>query len=278
VIAYEVIGYILLLYVAAWALAVAYMLFLALVLVVSRGRSDTVREIFRRAVAVQAPQGSVRAMRRVSPPGQVAAQIRELQARDPGFDLTAFLDSTRVAVGAYAMAWSAEDGRLLRRITTPGYWHTPNGKDVAAIVAGWKRHAGDRPGTANRGRLLLDVSWRQPEVTNVSLGEQGADRITVRLSSAITGAAQPGWHPVNETTRLDWEFVRPAGQHTDPAAVLLPRICATCGGPYHSDLDNACPHCRTARPDTQAGWRLDRTDLTVDVESQLSLTARATAR
>jgi hypothetical protein len=136
VIAYDIIAYILLLYVLAWALAVAYMLFLALVLVVSRGRSDAARDIFRRAVAVQAPQGSIRAVRPVSPPGQVAARIRELQVRDPGFDLTAFLDSTRVAVGAYAMAWSAEDDRLLRRITTPGYWHTPNGKAVAAVVAG----------------------------------------------------------------------------------------------------------------------------------------------
>jgi hypothetical protein len=102
------------------------------------------------------------------------------------------------------------------------------------------------------------------EVTNVSLGEQGADRITVRLSSAIIGAAQPGWHPVNEVTRLDWDFVRPTGQRTDPGAVLLPRTCANCGSPYHSDLDDACPHCRTGRPDTHAGWHLDRTDLMVD--------------
>jgi len=105
VIAYDVIGYILLLYVLAWALALAYMMFLALVLGVSRGHSDAVRDIFRRAVAVQAPRGSVHAARRVSPPARVAARIRELQAKDPGFDLTAFLDGTRVAVGAYAMAW-----------------------------------------------------------------------------------------------------------------------------------------------------------------------------
>jgi hypothetical protein len=266
VIANDLIGYILLAYVLTWAVALAYIMFLTLVLVISRGSSDTVRDIFRRAVAAQAPRGSVRAVSQISPPSCVAARIRELQAKDPGFDLTAFLDNTRVAVGAYAMAWSAEDDRLLRRITTSGYWQAPNGKDVAAIVAGWKRHAGTRPGTANRGRLLLDVSWRQPEVTNVSLGERGADRIAVRLSSAIIGAAQPDWHPVNEATRLDWEFVRPEGQRTDPAAVLLPRTCATCGGPYHSDLDDACPHCRTARPDTQAGWRLDRTDLTLDTK------------
>ena len=264
VIARDVIGGVLLIYVLAWALALAFMVFLTLVLVVSRGRSDAARDIFRRAVAAQAPRGSVQAVSRASPPARVAAGIRELQVDDPGFDLTAFLDSTRVAVGAYAMAWSAENDRLLRRITTPGYWQTPNGKAVAAVVAGWKRYARGRPGTANRGRLLLDVSWRQPEVTNVSLGKQGTDRITVRLSSAIIGAAQPGWHPVNEATRLDWDFVRPTGQRTDPAAVLLPRTCANCGSPYHSDLDDACPHCRTARPDTHAGWRLDRTDLMVD--------------
>jgi hypothetical protein len=270
VIAYDVIGYILLIYVLAWALALAYIVFLTLVLVLSRGHSGTARDIFRRAVAAAAPQGSVHAVSRVSPPDRLAARIRELQVQDPGFDLTAFLDGTRVAVGAFAMAWSAENDRLLRRITTPGYWQTPNGKAVAAVVTGWKNYAGARPGTANRGRLLLDVSWRQPEVTNVSLGEQGTDRITVRLSSVITGAAQPGWHPVTEATRLDWEFVRPACQHTDPAAVLLPRSCPTCGGPYHSDLDDACPYCRTPRPDTQAGWRLDRLRLTVDAQSRLT--------
>jgi hypothetical protein len=57
-----------------------------------------------------------------------------------------------------------------------------------------------------------------------------------------------------------------SSQRDDPAAALLPRICATCGGPYRSDLDDACPHCHTARPDTQAGWRLDHTDLTLDTE------------
>src|SRR5580704_4816196 len=187
VIARDAVGGILGIYVLAWALALAFMVFLTLVLVVSRGRSDTARDIFRRAVAAQAPRGSVRAVSRASPPAHVAARIRELQVDDPGFDLTAFLDSTRMAVGAYAMASSAENDRLLRRITTPGYWQTPNGKAVAAVVAGWQRYAGDRPGTANRGRMLLDVSWRRPEVTDVVLTEQGMDRITVRLAPVIVG-------------------------------------------------------------------------------------------
>jgi predicted lipid-binding transport protein (Tim44 family) len=120
VIAYDLIGYILLAYVLTWAVALAYMMFLTLVLAMSRGRSDMVRDIFRRAVAAQAPPGSVHAVSQISPPSRVAARITELQAKDPDFDLTAFLDNTRVAVGACAMAWSAEDDRLLRRITTPG--------------------------------------------------------------------------------------------------------------------------------------------------------------
>lgn len=248
-------------YALAWVLALAYMAFMGLVLVVSRGDSDTARNAFRRAVSGAAPPGSVHAVSQVSLPAHVAARIRELRAGDPAFDLTAFLDGARVAVAAYAMAWSAQDDRLLRRITTPGYWRTPNGEEVTALIAEWERYAGSRLGTANRGRLLLDVSWREPEVTSVSLG--GQDRITVRLSSAIIGAAQPGWHPINEATRLDWEFVRPSGQRTDPAAVLLPRTCASCGGPYRSDLDEACPHCRTPRPGTRAGWRLDRVNLTM---------------
>jgi len=67
----------------------------------------------------------------------------------------------------------------------------------------------------------------------------------------------PGWQRTDGVTRFDWDFVRPAGQRTDPRAVLLPRTCADCGGPYRSDLDDACPYCHAARPDTEAGWCLD---------------------
>ena len=58
VIAGDVIGGILVIYVLAWALALVFMVFLTLVLVVSRGRSDAARDIFRRAVAARAPRRS----------------------------------------------------------------------------------------------------------------------------------------------------------------------------------------------------------------------------
>jgi hypothetical protein len=263
VIVEDVIGGILGVYALAWAVALAFLVFLVIVLVVSRGRSDAVRGVFRHAVAAGAPQGTVHRAGRAGAPADMTTAIRDLQSVDPGFDLTAFLDSARVAVGAYAMAHSAQDDRLLRRITTSGYWQTPNGKAVATAVAGWQRYAGDRPGATNRGRMVLDISWRRPEVKSVALGDQGMDRITVRLASVIVGAAGPAWQRTDEVTRFDWEFVRPAGQRTDPGAVLLPRACAGCGGPYRSDLDDACPFCHVARPDTQAGWRLDRTYLVV---------------
>jgi hypothetical protein len=236
VIAKDVIFGILGLYALAWAVALAFMVFLALVLVVSRGRSDAVRGAFRRAVAAGAPEGVVHRTGRAGSPADTAGAISGLQSVDPGFDVTAFLDSARIAVGAYAMAHAAQDDRLLRRITTSSYWQTLNGKAVAAAVAEWRRYAGDRPGATNHGRMVLDISWRQPEVKNVALGDH---------------------------TRFDWDFVRPAGQGTDPRAVLLPRTCADCGGPYRSDLDDACPFCHAARPDTQAGWRLDRMYLVV---------------
>ena len=263
VIVEDVIGGILGIYALAWAVALAFIVFLGLVLVVSRGRSDAGRDVFRRAVAAGAPRGAVRRAGRAGSPADTAIAISGLQSVDPSFDVTAFLDSARVAVGAYAMAHSAQDDRLLRRITTSGYWQTPNGKAVAAAIAEWRRYAGDRPGATNRGRMVLDISWRQPEVKTIALGDQGMDRITVRLASVIAGAAGPGWRRTDEVTRFDWDFVRPAGQRTDPRAVLLPRICGDCGAPYRSDLDDACPYCHAARPDTQAGWRLDRMYLVV---------------
>ena len=128
-----------------------------------------------------------------------------------------------------------------------------------------RRHAGNRPGATNRGRLLLDVSWRQPEITDVDLGDAGVDRITVRLASLIIGASQPGWGRIDEASRLDWEFVRPTGQKTDPAAVLVAQTCSGCGGPYRSDFDDTCAHCQAPRPDGQGGWRLNSNYFVVDV-------------
>jgi hypothetical protein len=257
VIAEDVIGFVLFGYALAWAAALAYITLLAIVLILSRGRSDAVRNVFRRAVATSGSRGSPHAAGQGGSPSTAMGAIRELRAADPGFDLTAFLDSARVAAGAYAAAYSVEDDRLLRRITTPDYWHTSNGKAIADAVAGWQRYAGNRPGTSNRGRILLDVSWRHPEVTNVALSDQDMDRITVRLASVITVAAPLGGHRI-EATQSDWDFVRPTGQRTVPGSVLLPRTCADCGGLYHADLDETCPYCHTPRPDTRAGWRLDR--------------------
>jgi hypothetical protein len=263
VIARYVIAAIFGAYLLAWVLAVVVLVVLVVVLLISRGPSDTVRGAFRRAVAAS-QGGSLHTAGQARAPASVAAGLENLRAADPRFDATAFLDGARVAVGAYAMALSAQDDRLLRRYATPGYWQSTSGKEIADGVASWRRHAGARPGSTNQGRVLLDVSWREPQVWNVTLGEQGMDRITVRLAAVMIGAIRHGWQRLEAATHADWEFVRPAGQQTDTGAVMVPRTCHRCGGPYRSDLDDTCPHCGAARPDTQAGWRLDRTYLVVD--------------
>ncbi len=169
-------------YLLAWALAVVVLVVLAIMLFVSRGPSDTVRDAFRRVVATGAKAGSLHAVSQGGSPARVAAAIRDLRAVDPGFDATVFLDGSRMAVGAYAMAVAAMDDRLLRRIATPGYWQTTNGKALAAGIAEWRRYASGRPGPANQGRVLLEASWREPEVRDVVLGEQGIDRIPCGLA------------------------------------------------------------------------------------------------
>ena len=93
----------------------------------------------------------------------------------------------------------------------------------------------------------------------------GGRPAVIVLASVIVAAAGSGWQRIDEATQFDWEFVRPAGQRTDPGSVLLPRTCGRCGGPYHSDLDDACRYCHAARADTQAGWRLDRNNLVVGI-------------
>jgi len=120
------------------------------------------------------------------------------------------------------------DDRLLRRIATPGYWQTANGKALAAGIAEWRRYASGRPSPANQGRVLLEASWREPEVRDVVLGEQGIDRITVRLGSVMVGAiraswqrlegAEPGWQRLDGATQLDWDL----GRHDVAACRLWP--------------------------------------------------------
>src|ERR1039458_10591177 len=90
VIVKDVIGGILLLllYALAWAVALAFMVFLVIVLVVSRGRSDAVRGVFRHAVAAGAPPGAVHRAGRAGAPADTATAIRDLPSVDPGFDVT----------------------------------------------------------------------------------------------------------------------------------------------------------------------------------------------
>ena len=45
---------------------------------------------------------------------------------------------------------------------------------------------------------------------------------------------------------------------------LVARACASCGAPFRSQLEDACPYCHAPRADAQAGWRLDHNYLVVE--------------
>ena len=256
------IGFAFLAYIVVWILAIVIMVFLAAILLISRKSPDAVRDVFRQIVASSSSKELVHVTDRGGSP-RVAAALRNLRTFDPAFDMTAFLDSARVAVGAYAMAQMGRDDRLLRRITTPGFWQTVNGKMIDELVISQQLRAEKHPDRPPSTFVTLDVSWRQPVVQEVTLAQRGVDRITVRLASVFIGARMPGWCRVDSATELDWDFVRPAGSRTDPAAVLQRRTCAKCGGPYRSEMDTVCAYCHTPRADAQAGWRLDRNYLVV---------------
>jgi hypothetical protein len=251
-------------YFAAWVLALVVIAALGIVLLISRGSPDGVRNVFRQAVASGSSRGLVHTGDRDAGPPRVGAALRDLRGADPGFDYNAFLDGARVAVGAYAVALLGSDDRLLRRITTPGFWQTHNGQAITEMIAQRQRHARNQARGANGSLLLLDVSWRQPALQSVALGERGLDRITVRLASVSVGAALPNWHRTDMATQFDWDFVRPAGRKTDPGTVVVVRACASCGAPFRSQLEDACPYCHAPRADAQAGWRLDRNYLVVE--------------
>jgi hypothetical protein len=256
------IGLAFLAYVVVWILAFVIMALLAAILLISRKSPDAVRDVFRQLVASSSSRKLVHVTDRGGSP-KVAAALRNLRTFDPVFDMTAFLDSARVAVGAYAMAQIGKDDRLLRRITTPGFWQTINGKMINQLMINRDQQAKKHPDWPKSSSVILDVSWRQPVVQDVTLGPHGVDRITVRLASVFIGATMPGWGRADSATELDWDFVRPTGSTTDPGAVLQRRTCAKCGGPYHSEMDTVCGYCHTPRADAQAGWRLDHNYLVV---------------
>jgi len=253
--------------IAAWIVAFAFMALVTVILtIMSRGSSDTARDALRHIVASHSSRDLVHVGDRAGSPA-VAAAMRDLRAFDPAFDANVFLDCVRVTVGAYALAQMGNSDRLLRRITTTGFWQTHNGKQIAEAIAKRNRQARDAKG-ANSGKLILDVSWREPAVQAVALGDHGVDRITVRLASVfivvlLIPSTRPRSIRVDAATELDWDFVRPAGSKTDPEAVLQPRTCASCGAPYRSEADDACAYCHAPRADAQAGWRLDRNYLVV---------------
>jgi len=256
------IGFAFLAYIVVWILAIVIMALLAAILLISRKSPDAVRDVFRQLVASSSSRDLVHVTDHGGSP-KLAVALRNLRTFDPAFDMTAFLDSARVAVGAYAMAQMGRDDRLLRRITTPGFWQTSNGKLINQLMTDRDRMAKKNPDRPTSTFVALDVSWRQPVVQEVALGQHGLDRITVRLASVFIGARMPGWCRVDSATELDWDFVRPAGSATDPGAVLQRRTCAKCGGPYHSEMDTVCGYCHTPRADAQAGWRLDHNYLVV---------------
>jgi hypothetical protein len=255
------IGFALLAYILLWVLTFVLMVALLAVLHVSRGGSDAGRDAFRQIVASRSSRELVHVGDQGGSEAVGAAMLR-LRSLDPDFDATVFLDCARVVVGAYAMAQVGKDDRLLRRITTPGFWQTVSGRGITQGIVVHQRMLRKHPEWASSSVLTLDVSWRQPVVQAVALGERGLDRITVRLASVFIGLG-PDRKRVDMATQLDWDFVRPAGSKTDPGAVLQPRTCAACGAPYRSEMDSACAYCHAPRADVQAGWRLDRNYLVV---------------
>jgi hypothetical protein len=228
---------------------------------ISRRSPAAVRELFRHAVAAGSSPALLHTGRRDSGAARVGAALRELRAADPSFDYNAFLDGARVAVAAYAVAQMAADDGLLRRITTPGFWQTHHGKAITERITPRQRDGSSRPRGVNLQRLL-DVSWRQPVLQSVVLGERGLDRITVRLASVWVGFGLQ--HRIDMATQFDWDFVRPAGAKTDRGTVLLSAACASCGAAFRSQIEDACAYCHAPRADAQGGWRLDRNYLVME--------------
>jgi hypothetical protein len=152
--------------------------------------------------------------------------------------------------------------------------------------------------------MALDYDAHEAELWAVQPDVDGVDHVTVRLAyrgeaavagpgasqraKAMTGqfdlsamrqlqaqraTGTPALPPV-DSARIgtegwyDFGFTRSVQARSSPGDGTAERRCATCGAPYRSDLDLACPNCRAERSTPEGGWKLDRSWLVVDTEAR----------
>ena len=137
-------------------------------------------------------------------------------------------------------------------------------------MAGCEHYEGERSGATNRGRRLLDVSWRRPEIRDVSIGENEVERLTVRLASAFVGAVRPGRRPDRRCVATRLVFSTADGQKKDPYAVFLRRTCSTCRSPYRSVFEDVGPDCHAPTLRLDGAWTARSLSLTAGKKNDLS--------
>jgi len=265
-----------------WILILVLLITTYLVMVAVRGRAQKSRE------AGPPP--------RAADASEILAGLGEIRRRDPDFDEQLLFDAAQTATLLAFTAISTGDTAPIMRMVADSYWSTPFGRYVSTVARDRRRAVLDAENAAirrrnrNVPRLPLDYHADLPRLARVALGDVEEIDIRVSFSGLVamiargatamaSGAAARGTgQAVLSLTRavgdrlndsgldeVSWvassgsyelSFIRPAGAHTDPLAVLSDRVCARCGAAFDSELAVACASCRTARPLPWGQWRL----------------------
>ncbi len=180
------------------------------------------------------------------------AGLAALQAADPAFDRTRFLDRVRQAFFTLQQAWEARDLTPARPFMGRGLylgWLT----QVRQLTALHKVNRMEDLAITNIAFAAANHGQRYDHVT-VRVDATAADyEIDERDGRVIFG------DKVDRPFTEYWTFERTAGT-ASPEKGLLDQVCPNCGAPAQINEVGECEYCRAAITNGRFDWVLARID------------------
>jgi hypothetical protein len=280
---------------ASWALLLAVLI--GLLLLVMTSRIVALRGRQRRAAraAGKGPAGIATGAAVSIPDGPAAASpgllagLAEIRRTDPRFDSRLLLDAGQLTCLFMAAAMATGNDAPLRQVAAPPFWKTRFGGYIATLARDARHRHGPQAAGSGLIRVPVDYQATVPELIALVGGtrQQAIIRVSFSQLAAVIGAGASNQTAAVSATsmvslgaafgrmargttgggsveasflawsgRLDLRFTRPGDARTDPGTALAARACANCGATYRAELATSCEHCGAARPVAWGQWRL----------------------
>ncbi len=177
--------------------------------------------------------------------------VAEIQAHDPAFDQTAFLEDVQKVFFVVEQAWTECQPIMSRQVMADGIWQQHQIKIEQYV---------------NEHRHPVLEGLTVTDLTIVSAhSDQTFDTITVRVLAACadydvddkSGKVVRGDHHVGPW-REDWTFQRSSDATTKSGAGTMNSKCPNCGAPLDLDVQGICKYCHEPIMGGKYDWVLNR--------------------